>query len=352
MPPLVSVIIPVYNVCPYLARAVDSLLAQTLTDFQLFLVDDGSSDGSGELCDRYAGQDARVHVLHQPNSGAPTARNRGMAAASGRYFYFMDADDWAEPEMLERLTAAAEQNAAQLVAAGFTIDTRSQNGALTRQTLQAGEAFYASKEDFRRAAAGLFDKNLLYPPWNKLYRAEYLRERGISFPNTFWDDFPFNLAVIRDVERVCLLPPAGYHFMRERPESETARFQPGMYEKREEEHGWMLELYDYWGLSSDPVVREMIARRHAERMVGCIENLTGPSSPVSGRARREKVREMLHNPRLRESLRLARPRSLLLRCMLLPLKLKWTGAAVLMGKCISRVKAKNFGLFARLKAGR
>ena len=352
MSPLVSVIIPVYNVRPYLARAMDSLLAQTFTDFQLFLVDDGSADGSGELCDRYAERDARVIVLHQPNGGAPAARNRGMEAASGRYFYFMDGDDWAEPDMLEKLVNAAEQTDAQLVVAGFYIDSLSQNGALVQQTLEAGEAFFACKEDFRKAAAGLFDKNLLYPPWNKLYRADYLRERGISFPNTFWDDFPFNLAVIRDMERVCLIPPAGYHFMRERTESETARFQPGMYEKREEEHGWMLELYDYWGLSSDPAGREMIARRHAERMVGCIENLTGPSSPVTGLERRDKVREMLHNPRLRESLRLARPRSLLLRCTLLPLKLKWTRAAVLMGKCISRVKAKNFGLFARLKAGR
>ncbi|MCI8360526.1 MAG: glycosyltransferase family 2 protein [Clostridiales bacterium] len=352
MQPLVSVIMPVYNVRPFLSRAVDSLLAQTFTDFQLLLVDDGSTDGSGALCDQYGERDGRILVLHQPNGGAPAARNRGMETAAGRYFYFMDGDDWAEPDMLEKLTAAAEQTGAQLAIAGFYIDTLSQNGALMRQTLEAGEALYTCKEDFRRAAAALFDKNMLYPPWNKLYRAEYLKERGILFPHTFWDDFPFNLAVIRDVERVCVLPCAGYHFMRERPESETARFQPGMYEKREEEHGWMLELYRHWGLSDDPAAEETIARRYAERVVGCIENLTGPASPVTGQARRSKVRTMLQNPRLRESLRLARPRTLLLRCMLLPLRLKWTAAAVLMGKCISRVKTKNLGLFARLKANR
>ena len=86
----------------------------------------------------------------------------------------------------------------------------------------------------------MFDANLLYPPWNKLFRADYLRKNGILFPETFWDDFPFVLAVVRDVERVGVLDTAYYHFLRARQESETARYRADMYEKREEEHGWML----------------------------------------------------------------------------------------------------------------
>lgn len=351
MQPLVSVIMPVYNVRPYLERAVYSLLVQTFSDFELLLSDDGSSDGSAAICDAFAEADNRVRVLHGENAGAPTARNRAIEEAAGRYFYFMDADDWAAPDMLERLVTAAEEHQAELVVAGFSIDTVTRPGAVFRQVKEAGPAAFFRQAAFRRAAARLFDSNLLYPPWNKLYRADYILERNIRFPNTFWDDFPFNLLVIRDVDRVALLPDAGYHFMRERPESETARYREGMYEKREEEHGWMLELYSYWGIQ-DAASREMIARRHAERMVGCIENLCGPASPVTGRARREKVREMLCAPRLRESLRLARPRSVMMRCLLLPLKLRLPRTAIAMGKCISFVKRKYPGRFARLKAGR
>ena len=348
---LVSVIMPVYNVRPYLERAVHSLLAQTFFDFELLLSDDGSDDGSAALCDEFAAADSRVRVLHGENAGAPVARNRAMETAAGRYFYFMDADDWAEPDMLERLVAAAEAHEAELVVAGFSIDTVTAPGKVFRQVMEAGPEAFFQREEFRRAAARLFDSNLLYPPWNKLFRADYILQKGIRFPKTFWDDFPFNLLVIRDIDRVALLPAAGYHFMRERPESETARYRPGMYEKREEEHGWMLELYDYWGIQ-DAASREMIARRHAERAVGCIENLCGPDSPVTGRKRRKKVREMMQAPRLRESLRLARPRSVMMRCLLLPLKLRLPRTAVAMGKCISFVKRKYPGRFARLKAGR
>ena len=287
---LVSVIIPVYNVYPYLSRAVDSLLAQTFSEFELILVDDGSDDGSDKVCDRYAERDGRVTVLHQANAGAPAARNRAMEAAGGKYFFFMDGDDWAEPGMLEKLVSAAEASCAQVVVAGFSIDTVDEKGRVTRQVMQAAcGKVYDRKEAFRAEAYSLFDCNLLYPPWNKLYDARYVREGGFRFPDTFWDDFPFNLAVLRDVERLAVIPPAGYHFMRERRSSETARYRDGMYEKREEEHGWMLELYEHWGVF-DPKSMEMIARRHAERAVGCVENLTGPASPVAGKQRREMVR--------------------------------------------------------------
>lgn len=344
-------ILPIYNVAPYLERAVDSLLSQTYENFEVFLVDDGSTDGSGRICDAYAERDGRVIALHQKNAGAPTARNAGIKRAAGRYLYFMDGDDWAEPHMLERLVEAAFSTDAQLVIAGFAMDTRKSRGGVFRQILEAGARRYDDRVAFRRDAARLFDQNLLYPPWNKLYSADYIREKNICFPDTFWDDFPFNLAVIRDVERVVLIPAAGYHFMRERKESETARYQAGMYEKREEEHGWMLELYAHWGIA-DGASREMIARRHAERAVGCIENLTCAASPLTGRARRERVAAMLANPLLQESLALARPRSLMMRCMLLPLKWRRAGLSVLLGRLISFVKAHEGGLFARLKARR
>ena len=274
-----------------------------------------------------------------------------MDLASGRYFYFMDGDDWAEPHMLECLVEAAKRNAAQLVVAGFAIDTVERNGGLFRQVMEAGARFYGNQKAFRQDAARLFDCNLLYPPWNKLYSASYISRWQLRFPNVLWDDFPFNLAVIRDIERVDLIPAAGYHFMRERKDSETARYQPQMYEKREEEHSWLLELFSYWDVT-DFSSREILARRYVERMVGCIENLTSPDSPVNGRERRRQVANMLENPRLQECLILARPRSLRMRLMLLPLKWRRPALCVGMGRLISFVKKQNHGLFARLKAGR
>ena len=89
----VSIIVPVYQVEKYIRQCVDSILAQTFTDFELILVDDGSKDKSGEICDEYAGMDERVKVIHKENGGLSDARNRGMDQAVGNYFLFVDSDD-------------------------------------------------------------------------------------------------------------------------------------------------------------------------------------------------------------------------------------------------------------------
>lgn len=101
--PKVSVIVPVYNAEKYLRECVDSILGQTLSDIELILVDDGSTDSSPAICDRYAEQDARVQVIHKPNGRAASARNAGLRAASGDYVAFVDSDDWVSPKMYEKM---------------------------------------------------------------------------------------------------------------------------------------------------------------------------------------------------------------------------------------------------------
>lgn len=99
----ISVIVPVYNVRPYLKRCIDSIIAQTYSNLEILLVDDGSTDGSGKLCDAYARQDARIQVIHKKNGGLSDARNCGIEHAKGRYFCFVDSDDGIAPQMIEVL---------------------------------------------------------------------------------------------------------------------------------------------------------------------------------------------------------------------------------------------------------
>ena len=111
--PEISVIVPVYKAEDYLHACVDSILSQTVSDFELILVDDGSPDGCGTICDDYAARDSRVRVIHQENQGQAAARNRALAVAKGEWVCFVDSDDAVHPRMLERLgQAAAESGAA------------------------------------------------------------------------------------------------------------------------------------------------------------------------------------------------------------------------------------------------
>lgn len=107
--PLISVIVPVYRVEAYLARCLDSVRAQTYPHWECILVDDGSPDGSGEICDQYAKTDARFRVLHRTNGGLSAARNDGMRMASGEWYFFLDSDDWLHPDALALLFAAAQE---------------------------------------------------------------------------------------------------------------------------------------------------------------------------------------------------------------------------------------------------
>ena len=115
---MISLIVPVYNIQNYLSRCIDSILAQTYRDFELILVDDGSTDGSSEVCDYYGKQDKRIVVIHKQNGGLVSARKAGIASARGEYAGFVDGDDWIEPQMYQRLIETAMKCQADIVLGG------------------------------------------------------------------------------------------------------------------------------------------------------------------------------------------------------------------------------------------
>ena len=172
--PLISVITPVYNAAAYLARAADSLRAQTLTDWELLLIDDGSTDDSPALCDRLAAQDNRIRAVHQPNRGVSAARNAGLDAARGQYLAFLDADDWVEPDFLAVLLQLLRDTGADLsiccVEDPFDWNEKVQDGVVSVQELRAAPSRYANP---------VFT-NYLY---NKLYRADLVRKNCIRLPD-------------------------------------------------------------------------------------------------------------------------------------------------------------------------
>ena len=115
---MISIIVPVYNVESYLRKCLDSILAQTYRDLEILVVDDGSTDGSGAICDEYAGKDDRIKVFHTENKGLSCARNLGLDSANGDWIGFVDSDDWIELDMYEVLLRKAEKTGADVVECG------------------------------------------------------------------------------------------------------------------------------------------------------------------------------------------------------------------------------------------
>ena len=121
--PFLSIIVPVYNVETYLPACLDSILAQTFTDFEILLVDDGSTDGSPALCNAYVAKDARIRCFHKKNGGHMSARQEGFRQASGAYAAFVDSDDWIDPAMYERMCTAAAKYDADVICCNYTAVT-------------------------------------------------------------------------------------------------------------------------------------------------------------------------------------------------------------------------------------
>lgn len=175
--PEISVIVPVYNVEQYLAECISSILSQTFTDFELLLVDDGSPDRCGEICDEYAGKDKRVRVFHQENAGLSCARNKGLEHASGTYIAFVDSDDYVTSTYLQELYASlpADKSQRGTVICGF--DKLFPDGSL--YTVHVPQQTILPM-DCSRVLAELIGKYVMYA-WAKLYDNRLIKEYGIRF---------------------------------------------------------------------------------------------------------------------------------------------------------------------------
>ena len=176
----VSVVVPVYNVAPYLRQCMDSLVGQTLRDIEIICVDDGSTDGSGAMLDEYATRDKRVRVIHQANAGAGSARNVGLDAATGEYLFFCDPDDWCKKGMLKAMYNRAKSTDADVVIAGrlfFDGTTGRPNGSrgLPPNIWLKRGAFAPSE---------IADQIFTFSPnviWDKLFRSGFIRGLGLRY---------------------------------------------------------------------------------------------------------------------------------------------------------------------------
>lgn len=170
---MISVIVPIYKVEAYLPRCVDSLLGQTDRDFELILVDDGSTDRCGAICDEYAAKDSRIQVIHKENGGLSDARNAGLAIARGEYIAFVDSDDWVSPRYLEMLRQGLETTGSDICECGIL---RTEGSSCPEPVETVPEVFDTVSALEQLIRDGKFHQYV----WNKLYRREIIA--GIRFP--------------------------------------------------------------------------------------------------------------------------------------------------------------------------
>lgn len=184
-----SIILPVYNGEQYVAQAISSVLRQKLPDWELLIIDDGSSDGTGEICAQSAAGDPRIHYMRQENSGVSAARNRGIEAASGEYLLFLDADDWFTDDCLESFDSLLAANDVDLVAANYY--NCSGENARKARPINAPKRYYGPEDADELISVTLRTGQwhddtwygLFRPVWGKCFRRDVIGNNGIRFVN-------------------------------------------------------------------------------------------------------------------------------------------------------------------------
>ena len=205
--PKASVIVPVYKVEEYLEKCVQSILAQTERDFELILVDDGSPDRCGALCDSLAQTDSRIRVIHQENQGLGGARNTGIREARGDWLLLVDSDDWIEPKILEKAMEAGLREEADLVMFAFrTVDEQGRELGVFREDMpkERGIGLQEHKEALLTAPCA----------WNKLYRRSFFQGTGLAYPPRVWyEDMRTSPKLMAKAGRMVFLDEVGYNYL-------------------------------------------------------------------------------------------------------------------------------------------
>lgn len=173
----VSVVVPIFNVAPFLRKCLDSLLAQTSDNWEVVLIDDGSTDTSAEICRSYASIDSRFRYQFQSNQGQGLARNRGIELSEGEFILFVDPDDWIHPQLVQELSA--HMAGGDVDFACFGLEYVGENGRTVRRFSSFRSNSLAGRLIFRSA---LIDKDILSSPCNKIYRKSFLVGQEVAFP--------------------------------------------------------------------------------------------------------------------------------------------------------------------------
>lgn len=282
--PYISVIVPVYNAEKTIERCVSSIVRQRFADMEILLIDDGSQDASGAICDKLAEKDGRVRVVHKENQGVSAARNSGMGFASGKYILFVDSDDYLPEFYVEELVKAQEEFG-ETAFCWTVLQIVSENGSVKEERMSYSEEI--------RAAAGRRDvlkfsaRGLLNSPCNKLYHMEIIKERHLRMKEeiSIAEDLLFNLQYL-DVAGECqivILNKVPYYYVRNGQVSLDNGYKKNFYAIHKEVLGILWNYCGKWQAPKEDI--PLFYRRYWEYMQNAFANLEARNCPLSGLAR-------------------------------------------------------------------
>ncbi|MFE4238720.1 glycosyltransferase family 2 protein [Peribacillus butanolivorans] len=295
---VVSIIVPVYNSEKHLIDCVNSILNQSYKNIEVLLVNDGSTDNSGSICEDFAEKDCRVKAIHQKNSGPSVARNTGIKAARGDYIQFVDSDDYIESSMTKKLMEAMNENV-QLVICGYK--SINNNNVFTGGHIPSIEGVYQIYQ-FLQSFGELYKNNFINSPWNKLYVTHIIKHFNIRFIDNLnmGEDLLFNLDYIKNSNSICIIKDKLYNYL-SNDNSLTESYKKDFFENQQmlfqKVREFLLEDKNYTENN-----KYYIESSYTEMIINCFGNLFHKKSNLNSKSRRNLIYNIVNDDCLRKKI--------------------------------------------------
>lgn len=245
----ISVLVPVYNVEKTLDRCMQSIFSQTFKDIEIIMVDDGSTDSSGEICDRYAREYDNVKVIHKENEGLGPTRDRGVREASGEYIYHCDSDDWLKEDLLEKAYNAITREDADVCIFGYDIFTEKDGGVKPYGNVCLKDGVYSSHEEITKLFVdNYYNGFIVMSAWNRLYKRSFIVDNELWFPALRRaQDMAYSMLLFDKLTKAVTLKEALYCYIIE-PGVFKGRSFDEMLEIYQQINGYTSEYFEKWNL--------------------------------------------------------------------------------------------------------
>lgn len=247
--PFFTVVMPAYGVEKYLEKAVKSIVAQTFSDWELLIVEDGSPDKTGEIAEKLAKNDERIQVFHhEKNRGLSPARNTGMSHAKGQYIWFMDPDDYVEATVLEEMYKALQENPAELTIIGHKEEYYDRDGKLNyTHEIRPRRQFFSSQQKMREHIIYLEQETIYGYAWNKFYSLEHIQKERLQYETVrLIEDIVFNIQFCMHIQAMNILDIAPYHYAKRMEGSLTTKFVPDYYPLHRRRIAMLYDQQRFW----------------------------------------------------------------------------------------------------------
>ena len=310
--PEISVIVPVYRAEAFLRKCTESILAQTMGELEVLLIDDGSPDGSGALCDQIAGEDSRVRVFHKENGGVSSARNLGMAQARGTYLSFVDADDWLPADALETLYRALREAGADT--AGGAHNRVETDGRQEKEPGALPAGVYGPEEIRRGIVDRLLGERMGKPGevlngfvWRFLFSREIIQGHNMAFAGAYLEDELFLMEYFANARRLAVTETPLYRYL-ENPASATHRYMPDYPQVFARFLERKAEVVERYGLSA--ARPQWRADTVWAGLLIAVGNEYAKSNPKSAREKQKTVEALCAQPEFARAIRELCPKGL------------------------------------------